>query len=98
MAMILLYLGKPPERTALSQWLALGIPLTYTPFLYRSCWWFLSTAFPMIAGTLGPVASAFSICSLAEPWRQQLVPGGDIQDASSVPDPSWYALAGFRSV
>uniref|UniRef100_A0A0D2XRR7 Potassium channel domain-containing protein n=1 Tax=Fusarium oxysporum (strain Fo5176) TaxID=660025 RepID=A0A0D2XRR7_FUSOF len=46
-------------------------------------------AFPMIAGTLGPVASAFSICSLAEPWRQQLVPGGDIQDAPSVPDPPW---------
>ncbi|CAG7561939.1 unnamed protein product [Fusarium equiseti] len=55
-------------------------------------WWFLSTAFPMIAGTLGPVASAFSICSLAEPWRQNLVPGSDIQDAVNVPDPSWLVV------
>lgn len=60
-----------------------------------SRWWFLSTAFPMIAGTLGPVASAFSICSLVEPWRQQLVPGGNVQDAVSIPDPSWYARAMF---
>ncbi|UZP38812.1 hypothetical protein NXS19_006628 [Fusarium pseudograminearum] len=30
-------------------------------------WWFLSTGFPMIAGTLGPVASAFSICSIKRP-------------------------------
>ncbi|KAJ9419359.1 hypothetical protein QL093DRAFT_2590998 [Fusarium oxysporum] len=60
--------------------------------LQPSRWWFLSTAFPMIAGTLGPVASAFSICSLAEPWRQQLVPGGDIQDAPSVPDPPWLSI------
>lgn len=93
MAMSLLNLGKPQERTASSQWLTLGLPLTYAPFLYRSRWWFLSTAFPMIAGTLGPIASAFSLCSLVEPWRQQLVPGGDIQDAPSVPDPPWYVLA-----
>ncbi|EXL39728.1 hypothetical protein FOCG_17664 [Fusarium oxysporum f. sp. radicis-lycopersici 26381] len=31
--------------------------------LEPSRWWFLSSAFPMIAGTLGPVASAFSICA-----------------------------------
>ncbi|PTD08595.1 hypothetical protein FCULG_00011218 [Fusarium culmorum] len=36
----------------------------------KGYWWFLSTGFPMIAGTLGPVASAFSICSMSEPWRQ----------------------------
>ncbi|KAH7179005.1 uncharacterized protein B0J16DRAFT_357197 [Fusarium flagelliforme] len=58
----------------------------------RKSWWFLSTAFPMIAGTLGPVASAFSICSLAEPWRQNLVPGADIQSAVNVPDPSWLVV------
>ncbi|KAH7109404.1 hypothetical protein B0J13DRAFT_314906 [Dactylonectria estremocensis] len=60
--------------------------------LEPSRWWFLSSAFPMIAGALGPVASAFSICSLAEPWRQHLVPGGDIQDATSVPDPMWLTI------
>ncbi|KAL5611303.1 hypothetical protein FOBRF1_007420 [Fusarium oxysporum] len=46
----------------------------------------------MIAGTLGPVASAFSICSLAEPWRQSRVPTGDIQDVVPVPDPSWLLI------
>ncbi|KAH6957606.1 hypothetical protein BKA56DRAFT_602155 [Ilyonectria sp. MPI-CAGE-AT-0026] len=60
--------------------------------LEPSRWWFLSSAFPMIAGALGPVASAFSICSLAEPWRRHLVPGGDIQDATSVPDPMWLTI------
>ncbi|KAF5703614.1 Outward-rectifier potassium channel TOK1 [Fusarium mundagurra] len=55
-------------------------------------WWFLSTAFPMIAGTLGPVASAFSILSLAEPWRQSLIAGGNTEDAVDVPDPSWLLI------
>lgn len=43
----------------------------------------------MIAGTLGPVASAFSICSLAELWRQSLIPGVDIQSAVDIPNPLW---------
>ncbi|EGU83960.1 hypothetical protein FOXB_05526 [Fusarium oxysporum f. sp. conglutinans Fo5176] len=58
----------------------------------QSRWWFLSTAFPMIAGTLGPVASAFSICSMVEPWRQELIPGENVQDAPSVADPSWLLI------
>ncbi|KAL7946736.1 voltage-gated potassium channel [Trichoderma barbatum] len=52
-------------------------------------WWFLSSVFPMIAGTLGPVASAFSICALVSPWRQQLVPGGDPDTAPYIGDPAW---------
>lgn len=65
------------------------LPLTREILIWCRSWWFLSTAFPMIAGTLGPVASAFSICSLAEPWRQNLVPGADIQSAVEIPDPPW---------
>lgn len=65
------------------------LPLTQASLICSSRWWFLSTAFPMIAGTLGPVASAFSICSLVAPWRQSLIPGGNIEDAVDVPDPSW---------
>ncbi|KAL4728703.1 hypothetical protein ACLX1H_003102 [Fusarium chlamydosporum] len=57
-----------------------------------SNWWLFSTAFPMMAGTLGPVAAAFSICSMVEPWRQELVPGEDVQDAPSVADPSWLLI------
>ena len=44
----------------------------------------------MVAGTLGPVASAFSICALVRPWRQHLVPGADITSAPFVEDPIWY--------
>ena len=43
----------------------------------------------MIAGTLGPVASAFSICSLVESWRQAIPPGSSIFDAVFVSDPAW---------
>lgn len=54
-----------------------------------SRWWFASSAFPMIAGTLGPVASAFSICALVRPWRQKFPPGSDIDLAEFIADPIW---------
>ncbi|KAI1496671.1 hypothetical protein F5X99DRAFT_399528 [Biscogniauxia marginata] len=57
--------------------------------LTPSRWWFASAAFPMIAGTLGPVASAFSICALVKSWRQHIQPGSDVTKAVFVPDPSW---------
>lgn len=43
----------------------------------------------MIASTLGPVASAFSILSLVEKWRQQIPPGSDISQAEFIEDPAW---------
>ncbi|KAJ4013112.1 hypothetical protein NW752_006390 [Fusarium irregulare] len=55
-------------------------------------WWFASSAFPMIAGTLGPVASAFSICALVRPWRQHLTPGEDVKNAVFVADPIWLTV------
>ncbi|KAL2869013.1 potassium channel family protein [Aspergillus lucknowensis] len=55
-----------------------------------SRWWFASTAFPMIAGTLGPVASAFSICALASGCRQHLLPGTQITSAPFIKDPKWH--------
>ncbi|KAL7622240.1 hypothetical protein AAE478_007743 [Parahypoxylon ruwenzoriense] len=54
-----------------------------------SRWWFASAAFPMVAGTLGPVASAFSICALVKNWRQHIPPGFDIAGAIFVQDPPW---------
>ncbi|KAK3900765.1 hypothetical protein C8A05DRAFT_16968, partial [Staphylotrichum tortipilum] len=54
-----------------------------------SRWWFASAAFPMIAGTLGPVASAFSVCSLVKPWRQSFPPGTDVEKAPYINDPPW---------
>lgn len=56
---------------------------------FESRWWFASTAFPLIAGTLGPMASAFSICALAVHWRVYLPPGATEDNAISVPDPKW---------
>ncbi|KAK4175282.1 hypothetical protein QBC36DRAFT_331800 [Triangularia setosa] len=57
-----------------------------------SRWWFASSAFPMIAGTLGPVASAFSICALARPWRQDYLPGSDMDAAPFIRDPTWLTI------
>lgn len=54
-----------------------------------SRWWFASSAFPLIAGTLGPVANAFSICALVRPWRQKFPPGSDLDKAQFVTDPIW---------
>jgi potassium channel subfamily K len=53
----------------------------------------------MIAGTMGPVASAFSICALVRPWRQYYPPGSDIQKAEYIPDPEWLlAINGVQLV
>lgn len=62
------------------------------PHLNPSRWWFASSAFPLIAGTLGPVASAFSICALVKPWRQFYPAGTDIDAATYVPDPIWLTV------
>jgi potassium channel subfamily K, other eukaryote len=43
----------------------------------------------MIAGTLGPVASAFSICALVRPWRQHYIPSESLDEAAFVADPVW---------
>ncbi|KAL6890866.1 voltage-gated potassium channel [Trichoderma evansii] len=57
--------------------------------LEPSRWWFLASVFPMIAGTIAPVASAFSICALVAPWRQHLSPGQQPDQAPYIPDPAW---------
>ncbi|KAJ4423151.1 hypothetical protein N0V82_002145 [Gnomoniopsis sp. IMI 355080] len=57
-----------------------------------SRYWFASSAFPMIAATLGPVASAFSVCALVKPWRQNFPPGSDIDKAVFIDDPIWLTV------
>ncbi|KAI1178367.1 hypothetical protein F4777DRAFT_538466 [Nemania sp. FL0916] len=65
----------------------------------RARWWFASAAIPMIAGTIGPVASAFSICALVKPWRQDIVPGSTIGTAVFIHDPPWLlAINGVQLV
>ena len=67
----------------------LQVALTASELTSSRRWWFASSAFPLIAGTLGPVASAFSICALVRPWRQRLAPGADVTEAPFVTDPPW---------
>ncbi|KAL8646246.1 MAG: hypothetical protein Q9210_006242 [Variospora velana] len=60
-------------------------------FLDPSRWWFASTAFPLLAGTFGPMASAFSVCALSQNWRVIVPhgPGGNEAEGFIVKDPGW---------
>ncbi|KAJ6031395.1 hypothetical protein N7540_002127 [Penicillium herquei] len=49
-------------------------------------WWLASTAYPLAAGTFGPMASAFNVCCLAQPWRME--PDAD-DGYLDVTDPKW---------
>jgi len=52
----------------------------------NSRWWFASTALPLVAGTFGSMANAFSICSLVESWRVTTPPDGKEDE---ITDPKW---------
>lgn len=58
-------------------------------FLMPTRWWYASTAFPLLAGTFGPMANAFSICALVENWRVQIPPGGTEEHGIDIQDPGW---------
>ncbi|KAB8293839.1 hypothetical protein EYC80_009320 [Monilinia laxa] len=58
-------------------------------FLEPSRWWFASTAFPLVAGTFGPMASAFSICALVVRWRVSIPLGGVEEHGIYIDDPKW---------
>lgn len=45
-------------------------------------WWFASTAIPLLAATLGPLANVLSIAALATPWRSCLVKNVESHAAS----------------
>ena len=59
-------------------------------FLLPAKWWYASTAFPLLAGTFGPMANAFSICALVENWRVEIPPSGVEEHGIDIPDPKWY--------
>lgn len=66
-------------------------------FLSPSRWWFASTAFPLIAGTFGPMASAFSVVALVIKWRTIVPDGGTDVDGIFVEDPVWYVIGRIGS-
>lgn len=49
----------------------------------------LSTLFPLIAGTFGPLASAFNICALATHWRTTVAPNSPESEGTYINDPAW---------
>lgn len=53
-------------------------------------WWFTSTAFPLIAGTFGPLATLMSVCALVQSWIVTVPGGGSLETEQRVPDPKWY--------
>ncbi|KAF2839153.1 voltage-gated potassium channel [Patellaria atrata CBS 101060] len=61
-------------------------------FMNPSRWWFASTACPLIAGTFGPMANAFSICALVQSWRTYIPPGGTEAHGEPIKDPGWFRL------
>jgi potassium channel subfamily K, other eukaryote len=62
-------------------------------FLLPTRWWYASTAFPLIAGTFGPTANAFSICALVENWRTDIPSGGTEEHGIDIKDPTWCVCA-----
>lgn len=59
-------------------------------------WWVYSTLFPLIAGTFGPMASAFNICAVAVDWRIYVDATSTESEGAHIPDPKW--LVGINAV
>jgi potassium channel subfamily K, other eukaryote len=59
-------------------------------FMLPARWWYASTAFPLLAGTFGPMANAFSVCALVQYWRVEIPPGGTEAHGIDIKDPKWY--------
>ena len=54
-------------------------------------WWFCSTAIPLLAATISPLANVMSIAALVTSWRNNYNPAYPDEDAESIgfPDPKW---------
>nr|POF01698.1 outward-rectifier potassium channel tok1 [Quercus suber] len=58
-----------------------------------SRWWFAATASPLLAATLGPIASGFNICALVSYWRSSVPSGTAEMSGIDIPDPLWLLVA-----
>ena len=57
-------------------------------------WWFASTAIPLLAATIGPLANVLSIAALVSKWRVKLPNNGQLPEGTDdlgvdIPDPHW---------
>ncbi|KAF4635052.1 hypothetical protein G7Y89_g3044 [Cudoniella acicularis] len=60
-------------------------------------WWFASTAIPLLAATIGPLANVLSIAALVSKWRVALPNNGQLPDGTDdagvdIPDPEWEVI------
>ncbi|RAO68331.1 uncharacterized protein BHQ10_004343 [Talaromyces amestolkiae] len=60
-----------------------------TQYLEPTRWWYANTEIPLIAATFGPMANAFSVCSLAQKWREIVSDGEPPYGGQPVGDPGW---------
>jgi potassium channel subfamily K len=60
-----------------------------TQFLEPTRWWYANTEIPLIAATFGPMANAFSVCSLAQKWREIVTDGEAPYAGQLLGDPAW---------
>lgn len=67
-------------------------------FLQSSSRWFVSTAFPLIAGDFGPIVSAFNINALVDHWRISMPPGQTPAQGAPVADPRWLIAVNAVSI
>lgn len=58
-------------------------------------WWFASTAIPLLAATIGPLANVLSIAALVTSWRMCLVPDIPHEDARRC---AWHGRPGDGSL
>lgn len=63
-------------------------------------WWFASTAIPLSAATIGPLANVMSIAALITYWRNNYDPDYPGVDAysSGFPDPRWCIALNIASL
>jgi potassium channel subfamily K len=60
-------------------------------------WWFASTAIPLLAATIGPLANVLSIAALASKWRVELPNNGQLPEGADdagvdIADPKWVTV------
>ena len=63
-------------------------------------WWFASTAIPLLAATIAPLANVLSIAALVTPWRENYDPSkpGSDEDAIGFDDPEWCIILNIMSL
>ncbi|RFU35657.1 hypothetical protein B7463_g698, partial [Scytalidium lignicola] len=93
--------GEAEERNELTHERSSDSTFTFGRFRFRGKsddlpqnWWFASTAIPLLAATIGPLANVLSIAALVTKWRDQLPNNGQLPEGTDdagvgIEDPHW---------